>query len=432
MSSHQQSASAMDSASISLPSAEVIPLPMAKRSRAAHGVFTKHAVRGMHCRPGQSETFFWDQSCRGFGLRALRSGRRSWFYQYRDEHGRTRRITLGDVSAVSLEDAREEARRKAASVAHGGNPSVERKQKRTAGTLLEVIEAYLRYAQERQRPRSFKETERHLRIHAAALHHDRAEAVQRREIGALLERVTKNSGPIAANRVRASLSALWSWGLRSGLIDTDSNPVAFAIRQAEKPRDRVLNDAELRAIWEATGDYTDYSRIVRLCLLTGCRREEIGGLRWNEVQDDKILIGPDRMKGGLGHEIALLPMIAAVLPRQPETIEAYVFGSRGTGFSGWSKKKKGLDSKLARAGLNIPPWGLHDLRRTFSTRLHDEGVEPLVVEALLAHKQQGVAAVYNRASFREAKRAALLRWHEIVQDIIDKPQGLMRPVAAAE
>jgi hypothetical protein len=41
-----------------------------------------------------------------------------------------------------------------------------------------------------------------------------------------------------------------------------------------------------------------------------------------------------------------------------------------------------------------------------------------VIEALLAHKQQGVAAVYNRASFREAKRAALLRWHEIVTEVI--------------
>jgi integrase len=65
-------------------------------------------------------------------------------------------------------------------------------------------------------------------------------------------------------------------------------------------------------------------------------------------------------------------------------------------------------------------WGLHDLRRTFSTRLHDAGVEPLVIEALLAHKQQGVAAVYNRASFHDAKRAALMRWHTILTDIATK------------
>ena len=65
----------------------------------------------------------------------------------------------------------------------------------------------------------------------------------------------------------------------------------------------------------------------------------------------------------------------------------------------------------------MPSCGLHDLRRTLSTRLHDAGVAPLVVEALLAHKQQGVAAVYNRASFRDAKRVALTRWHEILTGI---------------
>jgi integrase len=111
-------------------------------------------------------------------------------------------------------------------------------------------------------------------------------------------------------------------------------------------------------------------------------------------------------------------MIAAALPQRPEKAEASIFGRRGTGFSGWSKCKKVLDAKLAKAGVDMAPWTLHDLRRTFSTKLHDAGVEPIVVEALLAHKQQGVAGVYNRASFREAKRSALTRWHEILSGMI--------------
>jgi integrase len=89
-----------------------------------------------------------------------------------------------------------------------------------------------------------------------------------------------------------------------------------------------------------------------------------------------------------------------------------------TGFSGWSKGKAALDAKIAACGIDLSNWSLHDLRRTFSTRLHDAGIEPLVIEALLAHKQQGVAAVYNRASFRDAKRSALMRWHEILKGII--------------
>ena len=401
-----------------LPSTEVIPpLPAARHRGAEPGTFTKATVRKMQCLAGQNEGFFWDAGCRGFGIRALRSGRRSWIYQYRDEHGRTRRIVLGDVSAVSLDDARTAARRTAASVAQGSNPAVERRKKRSAGTFLEVIEAYLLQAKARQRPRSYTGTEHHLRVHAAPLHHDRVEAVHRRDIATLLESVASNSGPTAANRLRASLSALWSWGLRTGLIETDSNPVTFTMRHPEKPRERTLTDAELKAVWITTDDNRDYSRIVRLCLLTGCRREEIGGLRWSEIQTDRIVFAPDRMKGNLTHEIAPLPMIVAALPKRPEGAEGCVFGRRRTGFSGWSKSKNAIDAALTDLGVHLPPWGLHDLRRTFSTRLHDAGLEPLVIEALLAHKQQGVAAVYNRASFREAKRSALARWHEIVAQI---------------
>ena len=124
------------------------------------------------------------------------------------------------------------------------------------------------------------------------------------------------------------------------------------------------------------------------------------------------------MKGAITHEISLLAAIAAALPERPENAEGCVFGRRGSGFSGWSKGKRALDARIVEAGTTMSPWTLHDLRRTFSTRLHDAGVEPLVVEALLAHKQQGVAGVYNRASFREAKRAALARWHEILSGVI--------------
>jgi hypothetical protein len=90
-----------------------------------------------------------------------------------------RRLVIGDVSSINLDDARQAARQMAASVAYGSNPSVERKKKFAAGTVLEVIEAYLPHAKERQRPRSFKETERHLRIQARSIHHERADTRRR-------------------------------------------------------------------------------------------------------------------------------------------------------------------------------------------------------------------------------------------------------------
>jgi Arm domain-containing DNA-binding protein len=142
MNSQKQSASTLAVASTVLPSAEVIALPMAKRSRPAR-VFTKTTVAKMRCPRNRDEALFWDPSCRGFGLRALASGRRTWIYQYRDEHGRTRRIALGDASAVSLDAARQAARQHAARVVQGANPSAERKSKKDAGVGWRVDKGVL-------------------------------------------------------------------------------------------------------------------------------------------------------------------------------------------------------------------------------------------------------------------------------------------------
>jgi hypothetical protein len=151
---HDQAASSAPSASKLLPKADVIQLPTAKRTVRPLGAFTKNSIRRMHCPNGGAEKLFWDASCAGFGLRALKSGHRSWIYQYRDEHRRTRRIVLGDASVVSLDAARKAAHRHAARIAQGANPSVERKAKRSALSLLDVVDAYLEEAKTRLRPRS--------------------------------------------------------------------------------------------------------------------------------------------------------------------------------------------------------------------------------------------------------------------------------------
>ena len=195
--------------------------------------------------------------------------------------------------------------------------------------------------------------------------------------------------------------------------------MTFTIRHEEKARERTLSDEELRAIWAATASRGGYARIVRLCLLTGCRREEIGGLLWEEILPDRLLIGAGRMKAGAAHEVPLTAASRDALPIKSEGAVGAVFGRAGNGFSGWSKSKQLLGEQLARAGTPLRRWTLHDLRRTFSTRLHDAGVQPVVIEALLAHKQQGVAAVYNRASFYDAKSSALMRWHEILKQVVE-------------
>jgi integrase len=141
-------------------------------------------------------------------------------------------------------------------------------------------------------------------------------------------------------------------------------------------------------------------------------------IEWSEIGSQWIAIPASRMKGAAVHEVAVLPMIGAHLPARIAD-RGRIFGRQDNGFSGWSKCKERLDERMLKQLGTLKPWVLHDLRRTMSTRLHDAGVEPLIVEALLAHKQQGVAAVYNRAKLRRLKLAVLKQWHELLRAIIN-------------
>jgi hypothetical protein len=173
-------------------------------------VFTKTNVAKMHCPAGKYEALYWDASCRGLGLRALASGRRSWIYQYRDVGGQTRRMRLGDLTAVSLDAAREAVRQHAAKAVLGADPAAERNEKRQGARVIDVIDAYLEHAAGRQKLRSHRETQRYLRKHAKTLHHERIDSVGKDAIGALLDKAATKHGHVAANRMRAHLSAMWT------------------------------------------------------------------------------------------------------------------------------------------------------------------------------------------------------------------------------
>ena len=165
----------------------------------------------------------------------------------------------------------------------------------------------------------------------------------------------------------------------------DSNVAIGVPKNPEIPRERTLTDTELAAIWAATAPLSDYDRIVRLLTPTGCRKSEIGSADWSEVVSQSTTVGAtlaiagSRMKNGEPHSVHLSPLALAQLPeRKPDG--GKLFGKGDNGFSGWSKGKERLDR---RSG--VEDWGLHDLRRTMSTRLHEAGVPPHHIEAMLAH-----------------------------------------------
>jgi integrase len=297
---------------------------------------------------------------------------------------------------------------------------LERKAARKASTVGSLVDAYLEDAALKLKPNTLDQSTRNLRKYAASLHADAITIVDRTMLFRLRDKVAKDAGKVQANRTLATLSAMWMWGLKAGLV-TGENPAAFVPRFDELARERVLNQDEIRVLWEATASDKIFNRIVRVILLTGCRRQEVGSMQWVELNGYLWTIPAPRMKGGAAHEVPLSSLALAQLP--PRASGGVVFGA--TGFDGWTVAKRRLDAAMAAlrvSGAPAPqPWGLHDLRRTFSTVMNERGLaEPHIIEACLAHTgaKNGVTGVYNRAAYREAKHAALGAWAALIRDIV--------------
>ena len=157
------------------------------------------------------------------------------------------------------------------------------------------------------KPRSYAETKRHLETQWKPLHGLALGSIGRANVAAEAGKIAKQSGPVAANRARASLSAFYRWAIGEGLCE--ENPVTGTNKQEESgPRERSLSDAEAATVWLAAPD-NDYGRIVRLILLTGCRRTELGSLQWSEIDKEArtLTLPGERTKNGQAHVVPLSP-----------------------------------------------------------------------------------------------------------------------------
>jgi integrase len=379
---------------------------------------------------GKAEAFHFDARCPGLSVRIQRTGKPAFVTWY-TVGGKRKRITLGAVAGMDLDQARRQATEIVNAGRDGHDPGQQRKLAKIAAadvlTVGGLIGAYLReHAERHQRPRTLIETRRALERHWLTLHGLPAGDVARRDVSARLLELARSTGPVGANRARAHLSATFAWGMKAGLVD--HNPVIGTVKGEETSRERVLSHGELCAIWHATDSLSAYDAIVRLLMLTGQRKAEIGGLAWAELDraNGMVLLSSQRTKNGRPHEVPLSRQALRILREFPELPRCpFVFGRRGQApFSGWSQCKARLDARIAKQqGAPLAPWTIHDLRRTFATLAAEHGlIEPFHVEAILNHTsghQGSVAGVYNRSIYREAKRIGLARWADWLEAAVE-------------
>jgi integrase len=400
-----------------------------------------------------------DSEIRGMYLVIQPSGVKSYALRYRYA-GKPRKLTIGPAE-MGLGEARKLAATARAAIAAGRDPQREKaagkeaardaggaKRDSVEAVVAEFIEKHVRRS---NKPSTAKEYERLLDKEIVGPWRGRQLAdISRGDVNRLLDDVVSRGAPIAANRILAILRKFCKWAVSREIISHSPCDGVIA-RSAETPRDRVLDDRELRLVWEAANALGwPYGAIVRLLVLTGQRRGEIVGMRWGEVDFEKKLwsLPASRTKNKRSHALPLSSAAINILKGLPriEKDAGLVFPARvaavrnAVPVSGHSKAKLRLDhaiAELARSEDSAPlaQWGLHDLRRSTASGLARLGVDLHIIERCLNHVSGsfgGIVGVYQKHRFEDGMRRAMDKWARHVEALVTgRKAGNVVELAAA-
>jgi integrase len=357
--------------------------------------------------PKSGQQTYLDPSLAGFGVRVSQGGTKSFVLV----HGRLReRLTIGRYPIISLSEARAEAKRILAQRTLGHHSL-----KTTSWN--DAKDTFLRIWAQTKRPRTIKDYTRLLDTHFVFGSTPLSE-ITTRDITKRLDRLSKT--PAEHNYALRVIKIFLNWSLGRRYID--HHPCAGLKQLPTSARSHVLTDDELKRVWKVSADCGTFGTIVRLLIITGQRRGEIAALRKEWICAGLLQLPASICKNGRAHSIPTGRLFRTVISSHGIPTSGLIFPAKrrksSESFSGWSKSKSELDSSC-----QIRSWTLHDLRRTFATRLADMGVAPHIIERLLNHSSgtiSGVAATYNRARYLPEMKAAVELWEGHLERLIRK------------
>ena len=375
---------------------------------------------------GAKRRIVWDSAMAGFGLLVLPSGTKSFVLQYRNSHGRSRRMTLGRYGTLTVDQARKRARELLVDVSKDEDPIALKAKQRTAPKVNDLLDKYLAEHVERHNAPSTQGAVRDIvvRIIRPKLGTLRVDAVTRADIAKLHSGMAAT--PRQANFVLSVISKAFNCAEAWGMRPEFSNPVRGVKRYKENHRDRFLNDQELTRLgavlneaeklglpWAIKAPKAKQKHLpkdamsrstpvdpfvlaaIRLLLFTGARLSEVLSLEWRHVDlDARTLSLPARKGGGR----ALHPMNEAtakildgllrfegspfVLPRVRDP-QRYL--AKEVVENAWQR---------IRHHAQIADVRLHDLRHTVGTFAARSGGNAFLIGHLLRHANISMTARY--------------------------------------
>nr|DAO86022.1 MAG TPA: Integrase [Bacteriophage sp.] len=357
-------------------------------------------------------------------------------YDYRI-NGRRETLTIGKYGAdgINLAEARERLMIARKQVSEGISPAnekrAERNKIRNADRFCVFAEKYLADVQ-------LADSTKALRV--ATYERDIKDTFGNRlmteitadEIRSHCEKIKERGAPSTAIFVRDLIANVYRYAIQRGhKFVNPADEIANSSIATFKKRERVLTPREIKLFFntleETQSDFA-LKKAVKFILLTMVRKGELVNATWDEVDfKNKVWTIPaERMKAKRAHNVYLSEQAI-------DLIVAFQIYSEGSPYllpGRINRRQPIANSSLNRVIANcikfinkdeqrIDDFTVHDLRRTGSTLLHEMGFNSDWIEKSLAHEQQGVRAVYNKAEYAEQRKEMMQRWADQVDEWIN-------------
>jgi integrase len=386
---------------------------------ARHGTsvkLTDKIVRSLDP-PAAGNRLLYDSTVRGFALRVTARGARSFVLNYY-ARGVERRLTIGSYPAWSVAAARNRAKELRREVDAGGDPLVARAPAEPSKTVGDVLDLFMkRYAPEKlRRPDHYADA--FDRLVKPAIGKIAITDLRRRNIVEMLDAIEDNNGAVMATRALSYLRSALNW--HATRDDEFTVPIVRGMARSSssaRAGHRTHDDGEVRTLWGVFGQVGNFGLACRIMLLTACRRQEVTGMMWSELDGDTWTIPAARYKTARDHVVPLPATARAIIDAQPQTGALIFPGKGGAALSRGGNHKARID-KLAPG---LTPWTVHDLRRTARPLMSRAGVRPDISERVLGHVIPGIGGVYDRFSYLGEKAAALEDLATLIDRIVNPP-----------
>lgn len=364
--------------------------------------------------PAREKTYFTaDSKVPNLYVKVIPSGHRTWVVRCRIGKSKSKReIKIGDLSKITVQMARDKAKKVIADITVG----IIEPNKLKSVRFKEVADRWLKNLKVHDRDDAYIENcDRIIRLHLNPKLGDLyVTDVHRTNILGIMDSMAAAGKPDLARKIRGTVSMILNFAVERGWVEHNA---AAQIRNKTKAvkRDRVLTKEQLRKVKEALSGGQlgqDTADVIRVLMHTGQRRGEVLGMTWDELDFEESMwrLPASRTKNGQAHNVPLSNQVLALLKkRMPEdpkpgtevfSVAVYTIGQACRRIAGRHK---------------FPVFGSHDFRRTLASTLPE--VDPAVnedqIRRIINHTSgRGALAHYAHYRYDDEKRQTLQKWSD--------------------